>query len=274
MIPNIDGSPVQLSNVAKIEEVLAPAAIHRLNQQKYLSITGQFTTNNTMAVQQEVEKRLAKLKMPSDVTYYFEGEAKEIQKGFKSLAIAIGVSILLVYVVMFFSFGEALAPFAILFSLPFIVVGGFIGIFLTGEALGVPALVGFLMLIGIVVTNAIVLLDRVIQNRNKGMATKQALIEAGAVRLRPILMTAIATIGALLPLAFSMESGLISRSLAVVVIFGLISSTLLTLVIVPLVYLALDKIANRTLQYKDKEVASTPVQQINSSVVNSSVGSR
>jgi HAE1 family hydrophobic/amphiphilic exporter-1 len=108
-----------------------------------------------------------------------------------------------------------------------------------------PALVGFLMLIGIVVTNAIVLMDRVMQNRKKGMAINDALIEAGMTRVRPILMTALATIGALLPLAISTEGGLISNALAIVVIAGLITSTLLTLIIVPTVYDLLVSIKER-----------------------------
>ncbi|SFI84423.1 efflux RND transporter permease subunit [Thermoflavimicrobium dichotomicum] len=245
-IPNIYGHPVPLFKVATIKEKSAPAAIYRLNQKKYLSITGRFTTDNTMAVQKEVEERLAQLRLPEDITYYFDGEAKKIDEGFSHMLIAMGASIVFVYLVMFFSFREAQAPLAILFSLPFIVVGGFLGLYITGEALGIPALVGFLMLIGIVVTNAIVLLDRVKQNRAEGMEVKQSLIEAGMTRLRPVLMTAIATVGALVPLAFSTESGLISRSMAIVVIFGLISSTLLTLVIVPLVYLGLERLRLRS----------------------------
>jgi multidrug efflux pump subunit AcrB len=128
------------------------------------------------------------------------------------------------------------APIAILSSLPFLFTGGLLGLYITDQALGMPALVGFLMLIGIVVTNAIVLMDRVMQNEKNGMELTASLIEAGITRIRPILMTALATIGALLPLALSSEGGLISRSLAIVVITGLLTSTLLTLVIVPTVY--------------------------------------
>jgi HAE1 family hydrophobic/amphiphilic exporter-1 len=164
--------------------------------------------------------------------------------------LAIGVSIILVYLVMIVTFSEMLAPFAILFSLPFVFVGVIFGLLLTHESLGMPALVGILMLIGIVVTNAIVLVDKVKQNETAGMNTFDALIEAGTIRIRPILMTAVATVGALIPLALSTEGGLISRSLAIVVISGLTTSTLLTLVIVPVVYSILDKIRSKLFKRK------------------------
>ena len=129
-----------------------------------------------------------------------------------------------------------LAPFTILFSLPFTVIGVIIALLITGETISVPSLL-CLMLIGIVVTNAIVLIDRVINNEQQGMEMKEALIEAGGTRIRPILMTAIATIGALVPLLFGQDSSiLISKGLAATVIGGLISSTLLTLVVVPVIY--------------------------------------
>ncbi|WP_339064067.1 efflux RND transporter permease subunit [Tepidibacillus marianensis] len=175
----------------------------------------------------------------------FEGESKELSSGFSSMAIAMVIAVLLVYLVMLIGFGEMTAPIGILFSLPFIFVGGLWGLFFSGDSLGMPAMVGFLMLIGIVVTNAIVYMDRVMHNRQAGMSLNESLIEAGVTRLRPILMTALATVGALLPLAISTEGGLISRSMAIVVIAGLTTSTLLTLVIVPVAYMVLDGIRNR-----------------------------
>jgi HAE1 family hydrophobic/amphiphilic exporter-1 len=142
-----------------------------------------------------------------------------------------------VYLILVITFGGGLAPLAILFSLPFTIIGGLVALLIAGETLSVSSLIGALMLIGIVVTNAIVLIDRVIHKEREGYSTREALLEAGSTRLRPILMTAIATIGALLPLAFGMEgSGLISKGMGVTVIGGLTSSTLLTLLIVPIVY--------------------------------------
>jgi len=162
-------------------------------------------------------------------------------------------AIAIVYFVLVVTFGGGLAPFTILFSLPFIVIGAMLGLLIGGETLNVSALMGVLMLIGIVVTNAIVLIDRVIHKEREGLSTREALLEAGATRLRPILMTALATIGALLPLVFGWErsAGIISRGLGITVIGGLISSTLLTLVIVPIVYEFLMKFRRRDLSAKE-----------------------
>ncbi len=244
-VTNMLGEQVKLADVATIHEKPGPTSIQRLNQQEYVSVNGQFITDNSSAVQKEVEQRLKTLQLPDNVTYNFEGETKAMGEGFKNMAIAMAVAILLVYIVMMVGFGEMIAPISILFSLPFIFVGGLWGLFFTHEALGMPALVGFLMLIGIVVTNAIVFMDRAMQNIVSGLDTRTALIEAGVTRIRPILMTAVATIGALLPLAVSSEGGLVSRSMAIVVIAGLSTSTILTLVIVPMAYQVLDSLRKK-----------------------------
>lgn len=153
------------------------------------------------------------------------------------LAFAMLVAIVIVYLVLVITFKGGLAPFTILFSLPFTIIGVVLALLITGETISVPSLIGMLMLIGIVVTNAIVLIDRVITNEHEGMSMKEALLEAGGTRIRPILMTAIATIGALLPLLFGQDSSiLISKGMAATVIGGLISSTLLTLIVVPVIY--------------------------------------
>lgn len=252
-ITNMVGEQVRLGDVATVSEEPGPTSLHRLNQQAYVSVTGQLTTDNASGVQKEVEKQIAALDLPEGVTYYFEGEAKAMDDGFRDMAVAIIIAILLVYLVMIIGFQQMLAPFAILFSLPFIFVGGLWGLFITGESMGTPGLLGFLMLIGIVVTNSIVLLDRALNNARSGMRTQEALIEAGVTRLRPILMTAFATIGALLPLAVSSEGGIISRSMAIVVIFGLTTTTLMSLVIVPVAYDSLDSWRNRVLHRRTTE---------------------
>ncbi len=233
---NAMGQQVSLSEVAKLTKTPSPSALYRLNQQQYVQVTGRITTDNSSGVQAEADKRLKTLDLPKGVSYHSEGQAQAMNEGFTNMTIAMAVAVVLVFIVMLVAFGNMLMPVAILSSLPFLFSGGLLGLYLTNQALGMPALVGFLMLIGIVVTNAIVLMERVKQNEKKGMELKAALLEAGKTRLRPILMTALATIGALLPLALSSEGGLISRSLAIVVISGLLTSTLLTLVIVPTTY--------------------------------------
>ncbi|MDG4657119.1 efflux RND transporter permease subunit [Ectobacillus antri] len=242
---NTMGQPVKLSEVATLSEKPGPTALYRLNQQEYVQVTARFTTDNVSGVQEAVNKKLKDIELPEGVTYRSEGQAKAMSEGFQNMAIAMVVAIVLVFIVMLVTFGNMLMPVAILSSLPFLFSGGLLGLYLTKQSLGMPALVGFLMLIGIVVTNAIVLMDRVMQNEKKGMELRTSLLEAGATRLRPILMTALATIGALLPLALSTEGGLISRSLAIVVISGLLTSTLLTLVIVPTTYHIMTSIKQR-----------------------------
>jgi HAE1 family hydrophobic/amphiphilic exporter-1 len=158
----------------------------------------------------------------------------------------MAVSVLIVYVVMVLVFGSLIDPFVILFSLPLATIGAFAGLLVTGRPLGISALIGMLMLIGIVVTNAIVLLDLVEQLRHRGWATYAALVEAGRTRVRPILMTALATILALMPLALGFNEGsIIAAELGTVVIGGLLTSTLLTLVVVPVVYSLIESARER-----------------------------
>ncbi|MEH7463916.1 efflux RND transporter permease subunit [Bacillus thuringiensis] len=239
------GQQVMLSDVATLSEEPGPTALYRLNQQEYVQVSARFTTDNVSGVQAEVDKRLKDLDLPKGVKYRSEGQSQAMNEGFQNMIVAMGIAVVLVFMVMLVTFGNVMAPFAILFSLPFLFTGGLLGLYMINEPLGMPALVGFLMLIGIVVTNAIVLMDRVMQNEKQGMTIKEAVLEAGATRLRPILMTALATIGALMPIALSTDGGLISRSLAIVVISGLLTSTLLTLIIVPTAYYVMDMIKRK-----------------------------
>ncbi len=177
--------------------------------------------------------KINNLDKPNNVKVNIGGASDDINNAMTQLAFAMLAAIIIVYLILVITFKGGLAPFTILFSLPFTVIGVIIALLITGETISVQV-IGMLMLIGIVVTNAIVLIDRVINNEQQGMEMKEALIEAGGTRIRPILMTAIATIGALVPLLFGQDSSiLISKGLAATVIGGLISSTLLTLVVVP-----------------------------------------
>ncbi len=172
--------------------------------------------------------------------------------------IAMIASVFIVYLIMVLAFGNGTAPLAILFSLPLAAIGGLIALLITGESINITSLIGFLMLIGVVVTNAIVLVDRVQQLREEGYEVREALIEAGLTRLRPIIMTAGATIIALMPLALGLSKGaLISKGLAVVVIGGLTTSTLLTLVVVPVAYDLINGVVRRLFRKKNKAVDVT-----------------
>ncbi len=179
--------------------------------------------------------------IPAGVTITLAGVTEQMNEAFGNLFVSMGVAILLVYVMMVLTFNSLVTPFIILFSLPLALIGAFPALYLTGKPIGVSALIGFLMLIGIVVTNAIVLLDLVERLRSEGHSTKDALIEGGRTRVRPILMTAIATILALIPLAAGLSEGsIIAAELGTVVIGGLFSSTFLTLLVIPVLYSLVD----------------------------------
>ncbi|MFD0868234.1 MULTISPECIES: efflux RND transporter permease subunit [Paenibacillus] len=231
------GAKVQLNEIAKLRQIDAPVSIARDNQSQTLRVTAAIDSKDKGGVSARVAAALDQLELPSGVTREVSGVSDNISEGFGDLFVAMGAAIFIVYLIMVLTFGNASAPFAILFSLPLAVIGGLLGLLITSESLNVTSLIGFMMLIGIVVTNAIVMIDRVQQLREENLPVRDALIEGAMERLRPILMTAGATIFALMPLAMGFSKGaLISKGLAVVVIGGLITSTILTLVIVPIVY--------------------------------------
>lgn len=244
------GIEVPIKDVAKVEKGTTPDSITRIDGKMVVSVTADILSSDVGSASTNLETEVNELELPDGVSVQFGGVTEQINETFGQLGLAMLAAIAIVYFVLVVTFGGGLAPFAILFSLPFIVIGAIIGLLVTGETLNVSALMGVLMLIGIVVTNAIVLIDRVIHMEREGMSTREALLEAGATRLRPILMTALATIGALLPLVFGWESsaGIISKGLGITVIGGLISSTLLTLVVVPIVYEFLMKFSKKRIE--------------------------
>ncbi|MTH53143.1 MMPL family transporter [Bacillus mangrovi] len=231
--------PVKLSDVAEVTEKDIFTSIQRLDGKVYAQVSAQITGDNIAEVSSSVIEGVKQdVDLPDGVSLEGGGGSDETVETFQQLGLAMLVAIGLVYITMLITFGKARIPFVILSSLIFVPIGSLLGLYLAKEPLSVSVMIGLLMLIGIVTTNAIVLVDRIGQNREeKGLVIREALIEAGKTRLRPILMTAFATIAALLPLAFTTSSGtLISKGLAITVIGGLTSSTLLTLIIVPVVY--------------------------------------
>ncbi|WP_337102967.1 efflux RND transporter permease subunit [Paenibacillus sp. YIM B09110] len=237
MLKSPMGTEVALKDVVTIEEGVSPNTITSLDDRIYAEVSAEATGSDIAAASTELQTIIDEMELPAGVNVEMGGVTEQITESFTQLGIAIVAAIAVVYLILVITFGGALTPFAILFSLPFTIIGALVGLFLAGETLSVTSLIGALMLIGIVVTNAIVLIDRVIHKQKEGLSVREALLEAAGTRLRPILMTAIATIGALLPLALGFESGgMISKGMAVTVIGGLTSSTLLTLIFVPMVY--------------------------------------
>ena len=234
------GTQIRLADIASVRHIEAPVSIVREMEQQVVNVTATIEGRDKGGISARVKAALDQVELPAGISREVTGVSDDIAESFGQLFVAMAVSVFIVYLIMVLTFGNASAPFAILFSLPLAVIGGLLGLFVTSESVNVTSLIGFLMLIGIVVTNAIVLIDRVQQLREEGCGVREALIEAGMNRLRPILMTAGATIFALLPLAMGISEGaLMSKGLAVVVIGGLTTSTLLTLVVVPIVYEAI-----------------------------------
>jgi len=252
------GVTINLKDIAKVQEIDAPVSITREKQMQVINVTAKIDSVNKGGVSAMVSAELDKLELPSGVSREVAGVSDDIAESFSQMFMAMAASVLIVYLVMVLAFGNASAPFAILFSLPLAAIGGLLGLLVTNESLNVTSLIGFLMLIGIVVTNAIVLIDRVQQLREQGYSVREALIEGGMTRLRPIIMTAGATVFALMPLALGLSKGtLISKGLAVVVIGGLTTSTLLTLLIVPIVYELIDSFKRRMARLFHREPKRT-----------------
>ncbi|WP_432043904.1 efflux RND transporter permease subunit [Streptomyces cadmiisoli] len=234
--------PVRLGDIADVELVDGPVSMTRIDGQRAATVTARPTGDNTGAVSADLTAELDALDLPEGATAEIGGVSSDQDEAFASLGLAMLAAIAIVFMLLVATFRSLVQPLILLVSVPFAATGAIGLLIVTGTPMGVPALIGMLMLIGIVVTNAIVLIDLVNQYRKQGYGVIEAVIEGGRHRLRPILMTALATIFALLPMALGItgEGGFIAQPLAVVVIGGLISSTLLTLLLVPTLYAMLE----------------------------------
>ncbi|WP_435244883.1 efflux RND transporter permease subunit [Streptomyces sioyaensis] len=236
-VPTPSG-PAKLSSLATVRTVPGPVQMTRIDGARSATVTAKPTGDNTGAVSAELKKKIDALKLPDGATATIGGVSQDQSDAFSSLGMAMLAAIAIVFMLLVATFRSLIQPMILLVSIPFAATGAIGLLVATGTPLGVPAMIGMLMLIGIVVTNAIVLIDLINQYRAQGYGVVEAVIEGGRHRLRPILMTALATIMALLPMALSItgDGGFISQPLAVVVIGGLITSTLLTLLLVPTLY--------------------------------------
>jgi multidrug efflux pump subunit AcrB len=246
------GAGATVGNVADVREEEAPSAISRSDGERAVTVTGRITSADTAAVSTEVEAAVAELDLPGEARASVGGESEDIEEGFYNLFLSIVVALALVYLILVVFFGSLLVPLIILLAVPLTTVGAFGALFLTNTPLSLPALLGFLLLIGIVVSNAILLVDFVVKARGGYESLDEAVVVAGRTRLRPILMTALATIFALLPLALGLAGGgseLVSSSLAITVIGGLLTSTFLTLIVVPVGYSLLERRRSKKEKY-------------------------
>jgi HAE1 family hydrophobic/amphiphilic exporter-1 len=229
------------SNVDNGDGLGGEDTIIRIDGRPAISFSGELETSNTLGVTTQAKQAIIDLGLPAgmEVTEGFESE-QQVQ-GFRSMVVAIGYSVAIVYLIMALTFRSLIHPFTILFSLPFALVGAALALFISNSVLGISAMIGLMMLVGIVVTNGIVLMELVQQLRRRGSDAREALMRGGRTRLRPIWMTALAAVLALIPLGLSQEAGaIIASELALVVMGGLLVSTALTLVVVPVVYSLFD----------------------------------
>ena len=253
--------PVPLGSLATVEEVQVPTSVSSSGGERTAVVSVSPEGDNLGATITEVQARLAETDLPASVTAELSGAATQQNESFTQLGLALLAAIAIVYVIMVATFKSLLQPLILLVSVPFAATGAILLLLVSGVPLGLPSLVGMLMLVGIVVTNAIVLMDLINQYRRPqgnrpGMSVEDAIFRGARQRLRPILMTALATVFALTPMALGVtgEGGFISRPLAVVVIGGLISSTVLTLILVPVLYRLVE--GSREKRARRKETAA------------------
>ncbi|WP_328366080.1 efflux RND transporter permease subunit [Streptomyces sp. NBC_00445] len=255
--------PVKLSDIATVQMVDGPVSMTRIDGQRAATITARPTGDNTGAVSTDLQSKINSLDLPEGATAAIGGVSEDQDEAFVNLGLAMLAAIAIVFMLLVATFRSLVQPLILLVSIPFAATGAIGLLVATGTPMGVPAMIGMLMLIGIVVTNAIVLIDLINQYRRQGYGVVEAVVEGGRHRLRPILMTALATIFALLPMALGVtgEGGFIAQPLAVVVIGGLITSTLLTLLLVPTLYAMLELRKERRAKKREaKRQAKLPSQ--------------
>ncbi|MFD7546732.1 efflux RND transporter permease subunit [Streptomyces sp. NPDC059578] len=253
----------RLGDLAVVELVDGPVSMTRIDGQRSATVTARPTGENTGAVSSELQTKINALKLPEGATASIGGVSEDQEDAFASLGLAMLAAIAIVFMLLVAAFKSLVQPLILLVSIPFAATGALGLLIVTGTPLGVPAMIGMLMLIGIVVTNAIVLIDLINQYRAQGYGVVEAVVEGGRHRLRPILMTALATIFALLPMALGVtgEGGFIAKPLAVVVIGGLISSTLLTLLLVPTLYAMVELRKDRRRAKREAKRSGTSVPE-------------
>ena len=237
---------VKLNDIATVELGEQPTSIQRIDQKLAATITGSIIERDVGSVNRAVQQKIDQLSLPIGVEIQVGGTAEMMQESFSGMFIAIIVAVLLAYAVIVVTFRSFINPIIIMMSLPLASIGALVGLLIAGYPIGVSALMGVLMLVGIVLTNAIVLISLVERLKKDGMGTFDALVIGSKTRLRPILMTAITTMVAMVPIALGLGEGtLMAAELAVVVIGGLFSSTLLTLLVIPVIYSLVDGLRGR-----------------------------
>lgn len=229
---------VLLSDIADFENTESPKSVNRSDQSRYIAVSAGIADGyNVGLVSAEVERAIAEYEMPNGYTLVMSGENETINDAMEQVSLMLLLAVIFMYLIMVAQFQSLLSPFIIMFTIPLAFTGGFFGLIISGSEVSVIALIGFVMLSGIIVNNGIVLVDYINQLRSEGMEKKEAILIAGKTRIRPVLMTALTTILALCTMAFSNDMGAdMAKPMAIVTIGGLIYGTLLTLIVIPCIY--------------------------------------
>lgn len=247
---NNRGENIRLFQFADIYQTIGPAQLSRKNRTAAISLLSQAVGRPSGDIGEDIKNGLAKLKLPPEIEVTFEGDLQMQEESFGSLFIALMVGILFVYLIMVALYNSFVYPFIVLFSIPVAIVGALLAMALFMKTLNIFSILGIIMLVGLVGKNAILLVDRTNQMRSEGMAMKDALVEAGQTRLRPILMTTFAMVFGMLPIAISMSAtSELKSGLATALIGGLISSLMLTLVLVPVVYVKVENLKVKVINF-------------------------
>ncbi|MDO5127661.1 MAG: efflux RND transporter permease subunit [Eubacteriales bacterium] len=249
---------LKISDIATIEDTNTLASINRKNQRRFLNVTASIKEGyNVTKINDEAEKAIKNMDLPKGVSVEFSGETEQIMDSMKQLVLMLLLGLLLVYMIMVAQFQSLKSPFIIMFTIPLAFTGGFLALFLTGQELSIISMLGFIMLCGIIVNNGIVLVDYINQLRMEGMDKKEAIVEAGITRIRPILMTSLTTILGLavmvLGIGNTAQGAELMKPLVIVCIGGLIYATALTLIFVPVLYDLMNK--NKMRIVKDEDLA-------------------
>ena len=244
--------PVRLGDIAKLEETVSLNTIHRDQQRRYITVSADVADGyNVTKVTTAAQAAIAEVDLPQGITASFQGENEAIMDAIEQLLLMLLLGIVLVYLVMVAQFQSLRSPLIVMFTIPLAFTGGFLALLLAGIEVSVVSLVGFVMLVGVIVNNGIVLVDYINQLRLEGMGRREAIIEAGVTRLRPILMTSLTTILGLVVMAFGMDVGTaLMQPVALVCIGGLLYATLMTLLVVPCMY---DILSRRDLRKVNEE---------------------
>ncbi len=247
------GGAVPLEMIADITEEVSAIAINRSDQARYITISADIYQRDLGSVSKDIRDRIEALHLPSDYNVDFGGQNQEMVEAFSDLGLALILAVILVYMIIASQFESLLMPFIIMMSTPLAFAGGLLGLLITNRTLNVTSIIGLIMLSGIVVNNAIVLIDYINTRRSLGESREEAILNAGPIRLRPIMMTSLTTILGLVPLSLGIGEGAeLQASMGTVVISGLILSSVLTLIFIPVVYTIFD---DRHMKYLSKRQA-------------------